>query len=105
MIRLLTIALFPVLTACSTQKIETPNVPVVAPKTTVIIPEGLIAPCPSLAKLDASKSYNQGDTLDVIAKWVAQYDLCSDRFRRYVDLTGKALNINEVPVNTPDTSK
>lgn len=106
MIRLLTIALFPLIAACATTpKPVVPDVPAIAPKTTVVVPAELIAPCPPLAKLDTTRPYNEGDTLDALTAWFNQYDLCAARFRKYVDLTGKALNINEAPVNTPSASK
>lgn len=100
----LTAALFPLVAGCAslTQPVV-PDVPLIAPKTTITVPPMLIADCQPLTPLDPSKSYTQGDTLDAISVWKGQYDDCSGRFKKYVDLTAKALNIDDVPLPKDDT--
>ena len=105
---ILAATLIATLTACSSAppKPVVPDVPVIAEKTTVVIPPGLIAACPPLAVLDESRAYTQGDTLDVLAVWINLYGTCAARFEKYVTLTSKVLNINESPSsNTTDGSK
>lgn len=103
--RMLTTALFPLVTGCAGMTASVaPDVPLIAPKTAVVIPQGLIADCPPLTLLTEGKSYTQGDALDAINIWKGQYDDCAVRFKKYVDLTGKALNINEVPMPKDDTA-
>jgi len=78
-----------------------PNLPLIAPKTSVNIEPGLIATCTPLQKLDPTKTYSQEDSLRVTAIWASAHDDCSKRFSKYVDLTSKALNINQVPSPVP----
>lgn len=103
----LTVALFPLVTGCAIgSQPVVPDTPLIAPKTAVVVPPGLVAECPPLTPLTPGKTYTQGDTLDAINAWAGQYDDCSKRFKKYVDLTGKALNINQIPPsNTDNASK
>ena len=79
-----------------------PDVPIaVAQKTTIVIPMGLIAPCTPLTNLDETRAIPEGQTPDVVSVWSNEHTDCSIRFQKYVDLTGKALNINQVPVDAP----
>lgn len=77
-----------------------PNVPIaVVQKTTIVIPMGLIADCTPLTNLDETRAIPEGETPDVISIWSNEHTDCSIRFKKYVDLTGKALNINQVPID------
>jgi hypothetical protein len=77
--------------------IVVPDLPVIAPKATVNVEPGLIATCPPLTPLDSTKAYDQEDSLRIIDIWSTQYDTCSKRFAKYVDLTVPVLNINQGP--------
>jgi hypothetical protein len=76
------------------------NVPVVAPKTQVVIPTGLTAACPPLKKLTLT-SYTQGDSTDALKVWFDQYDLCAGRFSKFVGVVAPALNIKELAPAAP----
>lgn len=95
------------LVACSTapQTPAVPDVPVVAPKTQVVIPTGLTAACPPLKPLTQT-SYTQGASLDALKVWFGQYDVCAKRFSEFVSVVSPALNIKELgPQNQSDDSK
>jgi hypothetical protein len=77
-----------------------PNVPVVAPKTQVVIPTGLTATCPPLKKLTQA-SYTQGEATDALKGWFDQYDLCAGRFAKFVSVVAPALNIKEQATDVP----
>lgn len=91
------------LAACDTapKQPSVPDVPVVAPKTEVVIPAGLTAACPPLQPLTQA-SYSQGDSLDALKGWFNQYDLCSKRFSKFVGIVAPALNIKELGTQNPD---
>lgn len=96
-----------VLVACTTtpQAPVVPDVPVVAPKTQVVIPTGLTAACPPLKPLTQT-SYTQGASLDALKVWFGQYDVCAKRFSEFVSVVSPALNIKELgPQNPSDSSK
>jgi hypothetical protein len=80
-----------------------PNVPVVAPKTQVVIPTGLTDACPPLKKLSQS-SYSQGESTDAVKVWFNQYDLCAGRFSKFVGVVAPALNIKEVDPAAPQAA-
>jgi hypothetical protein len=77
-----------------------PDLPVIAPKTQVVIPTGLTAACPKLAPL-TQPSYTQGQLADVLKGWFDQYDLCAGRFSQFVSVVAPALNIKEVDPAVP----
>jgi hypothetical protein len=93
---------FLALTACETAppKPVVPDVPVVAPKTQVVIPTGLTATCPPLKKLTQAR-YTQGEAADALKGWFDQYDLCAGRFAKFVSVVAPALNIKELAPSVP----
>jgi len=76
-----------------TQALPKP-LPLVAQTQTVNIPPDLLVDCQPLAKLDPTKTYSQGDSVDVVSTWSAEHLDCSIRFKKLRDLTAKAFNIN-----------
>ena len=80
-------------TAPPTQALPKP-LPLVAQTQTVNIPPDLLVDCQPLSKLDTTKTYNQGDSIDVVSTWSAEHLDCSIRFKKLRDLTAKAFNIN-----------
>jgi hypothetical protein len=91
------------LAACGTtppQPAPPPDVPVIQPKTQVVIPTGLTDACPKLQPL-TKQSYTQGEFTDALKVWFDQYDLCAGRFQKFVTVVAPALNIKEVDPATP----
>jgi hypothetical protein len=88
-------AMLVMLVGCAASVPVVPDLPLDPQKQTVNIAPALIAPCTPLTNLDATKSYNQGETTDVVSVWADEHKDCSDRFHDYVVITSKALNINQ----------
>lgn len=105
--RLLALIIVLSLAACKTvpETPPAPDLPVVQPKTEVVIPAGLTAPCGPLKPLTMT-SYTQGASLDALKVWFNQYDLCSKRFSEFVGVVAPALNIKELgTINPAESSK
>lgn len=105
--RLLSLLIVISLAACKTapENPSVPDLPVVQPKTEVVIPAGLTAPCGPLKPLTMG-SYTQGDSLDALKVWFDQYDSCSKRFSAFVGVVSPALNIKELgTINSASSSK
>lgn len=91
------------LAACASPKQDqpvVPDVPLIPPKTEVVIPKGLTAACEPLKPLTNSV-YTQGETLEVLKGWFDQYDSCASRFSTFVNLVAPALKIKEVGDQNP----
>lgn len=91
------------LTACGTapqQPAPPPDLPVIQPKTQVVIPTGLTDACPKLTPLNQA-SYTQGELVDALKGWFNQYDLCAGRFQQFVTVVAPALNIKELTPAVP----
>jgi hypothetical protein len=101
---LVVLPFFLVLGACTLfqpkqPEVVIPNVPVVAQKTTVVIPQSLLQDCQPLSKLVPNQAYNQGQFLDAFNVWDGEHTDCMLRFNKLRDLTAKAFNIQIVPQN------